>query len=72
VATHSESAAEELWHAFRTLPSNAREQFMECLIGDEAIRQELAELLDSQLGNERSHESARPLDDVLAEIERGT
>jgi hypothetical protein len=70
VATHLEGDPDGLWDAFRALPSQSRERFIERLMADQAVRQDLDDLFDLHLANERIHEPARPLDDVLAKINR--
>ena len=57
-----------LWTAFRALPPDMRDQFMEKVVADAALRQELEDALDRALARERANEPARPLDDVLAEL----
>lgn len=70
MATHMNSVADGLWAAFRALPPDSRERFMEQMIADRTSRKELEDLLDQEVARERAHEPVRPLDDVLAEIER--
>lgn len=65
-----EGVADGLWTAIRALPPDSRERLLEHLISDQTFRQELEDLLDLQLANERMHEPTRPLEDVLSEIER--
>jgi hypothetical protein len=70
VATHMNGVADGLWAAFRALPPDSRERFMQQMLADRASREELEDLLDLEVARERAHEPTRPLDDVLAEIER--
>lgn len=69
MASQSEELADGLWTAVRALPSRSREQFIERMIADHAFRQELEDLMDLAVARERAHEPARPLGEVLAEIE---
>lgn len=69
MASQPKGIADGLWAAVRALPPESREQFIERMIADHAFRQELEDILDLALVQERVHEPARPLGDVLAEIE---
>lgn len=61
---------EHVWRAFWALPPASRNEFLERLVNDETLRQELEDLFDLALARERSREPARPLEEVLAEIKR--
>ncbi|MGH2534328.1 MAG: hypothetical protein ACRDJW_18820 [Thermomicrobiales bacterium] len=65
-----EPSATEMWNAFKSLSSNTRAEFIGLMIADPALREELEDLLDLETARERSHEPVRPLDEVLAELER--
>lgn len=67
--TSSEATAEVFWTAFSALPPEARDRFMEKMLADPALREELEDLLDMEIVEERSGESTRPLDDVLEELD---
>jgi hypothetical protein len=43
-------------------------QFLALLVEDDTTRQAIEDLLDPEIVDERLHEPARPLDDVLAEL----
>jgi len=60
--------AEVFWTAFRALPAEARGAFMERLVAEPRLREELEDLLDAAVASERASEPTRPLDDVLAEV----
>ena len=55
---------------FRALPSEERDQFMERVIADAILREELEDLLDLAVVRERAGEQTRRLADVLAELEK--
>jgi hypothetical protein len=61
---------EHVWRAFWALPPASRNEFLERLVNDDMLRQELEDLLDLALARERSLGPTRPLEEVLAEIER--
>lgn len=61
---------EQVWKAFWALSPAARNEFLECLVKDDTLRQELEDLWDLAIARERANETARPLEEVLAEIER--
>lgn len=65
--TSPEATAEVFWTAFSALPRETRDKFMEKLVADPTLREELEDLLDLEIVSERSGESTRPLDEVLAE-----
>jgi hypothetical protein len=64
----SEATAEVFWTAFNALPTEARDKFMEKMVADPSLREELEDLLDLDVAVERSNEPTRPLDEVLAEL----
>lgn len=66
--TRADATVNGLWTAFRALPRASREQFLERMVADAALRQELDDFLDLAVARERSEEPVRPLDEVLAEI----
>ena len=70
MATDGNGLANNLWAAVQALSQETRQQFMAQLVADPTLRHELENLLDLQLAIERMLESTRPLDDVLAEIDR--
>ncbi len=67
--TSSEATAEVFWTAFSALSSEARDSFMEKMLADPALREELEDLLDLEVVAERSGEATRPLEDVLRELD---
>lgn len=67
--TSSEATAEVFWTAFSALPRETRDRFMEKMLADPALREDLEDLLDLEVASERSDEPARPLDEVLAELD---
>lgn len=69
MASQPKGIADGLWAAVQALPPESRERFIERMIADRAFRQELEDILDLAVARERVHEPARPLDDVLTEIE---
>jgi hypothetical protein len=64
----SEATAEVFWTAFNALPPETRDKFMEKMVADPSLREELEDLLDLDVAVERSNEPTRPLDEVLAEL----
>jgi hypothetical protein len=62
------TTTDRIWADFLTLSRASRDQFLARLVADEAVRQEIEDLLDLAIVNERDHEPTRPLDDVLAEL----
>ncbi len=60
-----DATVDMVWTAFRALPPEARDRFVEKMVADVALREELEDLLDAQWANERLDEPVRPLDDVL-------
>ncbi len=67
--TSSEATAEVFWTAFSALDREARDKFMEKMVADPELREELEDLLDLEIAAERSGEPTRPLDEVLAELD---
>ena len=67
--TSSEATAEVFWIAFSALNREARDKFMEKVVADPELREELEDLLDLRVAVERSGEPTRPLDEVLAELD---
>ncbi len=63
-----DATVDMVWTAFRALPPEARDRFVEKMVTDVALREELEDLLDTQMANERLDEPVRPLDDVLDEL----
>ncbi len=63
-----DATVDMVWTAFRALPPEARDRFVEKMVADVALREELEDLLDTQMANERLDEPVRPLDDVLDEL----
>ena len=64
------ATASEMWSAFKSLPSDTRARFLELMVADHAVREDLEDLLDLEIVRERSGEPTRSLDDVLAELEQ--
>jgi hypothetical protein len=62
------TTTERIWSDFLSLPRASRDQFLALLVADDAIRQEIEDLLDLAIVDERRHEPTRSLDDVLAEL----
>jgi hypothetical protein len=67
--TTSEATAEVCWTAFNALPREARDKFMEKMVADPSLREELEDLLDFEVAAARSGEPTRLLDEVLAELD---
>jgi uncharacterized protein YbaA (DUF1428 family) len=67
--TTAEATAEVFWMAFSALDREARDKFMEKVVADPKLREELEDLLDLRVAVERSGEPTRPLDEVLAELD---
>jgi len=61
------ATAEVFWTAFLAMKTGERRAFIERLLGNPQLREDL---LDAALIEERKDESTRPLQDVLAEAER--
>ena len=57
--------AEVFWAAFMAMKASERQAFLERLIADPRLREDL---LDTALAEERKGEPTRPLADVLSEI----
>ena len=66
--TASEATAEVFWTAFSALAPEERNKFMEKMVADPSLREELEDLLDLSVAVERSDEPTRQLDEVLAEL----
>ena len=66
----AQGTIEGVWSAFRALPQPSREQFLERVVADAALREEIEDLLDLAVAQERADEPVRPLDEVLAELEK--
>ena len=66
--TASEATAEVFWTAFNALAPEERNKFMEKMVTDPSLWEELEDLLDLGIAVERSNEPTRPLDEVLAEL----
>jgi len=67
--TSSEATAEVFWTAFSALSPEACDRFIEKMLADPALREELEDLLDMEIVAERFGEPTRPLDDVLEELD---
>jgi predicted restriction endonuclease len=67
--TSSASNVDSLWTTLEALPRSSRNRFLENVVADTSMRQELEDLLDQALAHQRSNEPVRPLDAVLAEID---
>jgi hypothetical protein len=61
---------EQFWSVFQMMPRTSRVQFLERLVADETTRQEIEDLLDLAVVRDRSDEPVRPLDEVLAKIDK--
>ena len=61
------SSVDVLWGTLRALPRESRERFMDRLVADAALREELEDALDLAVARERANEPVRPLGDVLRE-----
>jgi len=66
--TTTEATAEVFWTAFMAMTRNERRAFLERLIADPRLREDL---VDAAIIEERRHEPTRPLDEVLAGQRRG-
>lgn len=67
--TQTGASVDVLWTAFRALAPESRDRFLEQMVADVALRQELEDVLDLAVARERASEPVRPLDDVRREIE---
>lgn len=63
----AQATAEVFWTAFLAMDSEERQAFLERLIGDPRLREDL---LDAASIEERKEEPTRPLQEVLAESRR--
>jgi hypothetical protein len=63
-------AVDGLWVALQGLPRESRGEFLARLLADATLREEIEDLLDLELAEERSAEPVRPLEEVLAEIRK--
>jgi hypothetical protein len=61
--TTAQATAEVFWTAFMAMSEKERRAFLERLIADPALREDL---LDAALIEERRHEPTRPLEAILA------
>jgi len=61
--TASQATAEVFWAAFMAMSKDERRAFLERLIADPALREDL---LDAALIEERKDEPTRPVEEVLA------
>jgi len=66
----AQGTAEGVWAALRALPRTSREEFLERVVADAALREEVEDLLDLAVARERADEPVRPLDEVLAKLEK--
>ena len=66
----AQETAEGVWTAFRALPRTSREEFLERVVADAALREEIKDLLGLIAAQERADEPVRPLDEVLADLEK--
>jgi hypothetical protein len=64
------TTVEQLWSVFQMMPRASRDEFLARLVADESLRQEIEDLLDLAVVRDRSDEPVRPLDEVLAEIDK--
>lgn len=64
--TKSEAVAEVFWTAFKALPKRQQEEFIQRLLDDEELFEDLADILTAQ---SRRSEPTRPLQKVLQELE---
>ncbi len=64
----TEATFDTVWNAFRALSPEARNPFVEKLVADTALREELEDLMDARIATERLFEPVRPLDEVLDEL----
>ena len=62
----AQATADVFWTAFMAMRAEERRAFLERLIGDPRLREDL---LDAAVIEERRGEPTRPLEEVLAEIE---
>lgn len=62
------TAVDQAWESFRTLPYESRGEFLERLLADPQLREEIEDLLDLTLADERSTEPTRPFAEVLEEL----
>ena len=67
---HAQGTIEGVWTAFRALPQTSRDEFLERVVADAALREEIEDLLDLAVARDRADEPVRPLDEVLAELEK--
>jgi hypothetical protein len=61
---------DDVWSRFETLSPLLRDRFIERLIQDDRFRQEIEDVLDLATASDRLDEPSRPLEHVLAEIDR--
>ena len=61
--TKVQATAEVFWTAFRAMSAQERNSFLERLISDKRLREDL---LDAALIEERRQEPRRPLEEILA------
>lgn len=65
----SATKGDRLYADFRDLPPESRDVFLQKLVGDPAVREELEDLLDLEVATERALEPTRPLRDVLNDLD---
>lgn len=67
--TSPDVTAEVFWTALSALSRETRDKFVQKVLADPALREELEDLLYLEVASERSDEPTRPLDEVLAELD---
>lgn len=68
--TETVATLDDVWSRFETLSPTLRDRFIERLVHDDRFRQEIEDVLDLATASDRSDEPSRPLEEVLAEINR--
>lgn len=64
----STSTTEQVWADFRTLSPESRVAFLQLLVADDELREELEDAFDLAVIAERADEPTRPFSEVMDEI----
>lgn len=65
------AGVDALWAAFRALPTEARDQFMERIVADSMLREGLEDLLDLAVARERVKEPVTRSAEVQTVLDDG-
>jgi hypothetical protein len=63
----TDAVADGLWTVVRALSNETRERLLEKMLADPSLREEIEDLLDLAIADERSHEPSQPLVEVISD-----